>query len=203
MPATLVRTLTAAAVTALTCAFLPGIAFAHTGIGPTNGFAAGLAHPPGGLDHVLAMVGVGLLAATLGGRALWAVPTAFVGAMALAAVAALRGVGLPFVEVGIAASVVALGLALLTRARLPLLLTAALVGGFALFHGHAHGLEMPPDGSGLAYGAGFVIATIVLHGLGIGLGLLMVGKGRLGRGLVRAGGGAMTVAGLAMLSGAL
>lgn len=198
MPALLIRMSTVLAFT-----LLPGLALAHTGNGPTDSFATGLAHPPGGMDHVLAMFGVGLLAAVRGGRALWAVPAAFVGAMAAGAVLAFHGGDLPFVEMGIAASVLVVGLALLNRVEPPLLLMAAVVGGFALFHGHAHGQEMPIDVAGLGYGAGFVLATLLLHAAGLALGLTAAREGAFARGLVRAGGGVMALTGVAMLTGSV
>lgn len=198
MPALLIRM-----SIVLAFALLPERALAHTGNGPTDSFATGLAHPPGGLDHVLAMVGVGLLAAMLGGRALWALPAAFVGAIAVGALLAIHGGDLPFVEMGIAASVLMVGVALLSSVELPLRLSAVVVGGFGLFHGHAHGQEMPLDAAGLGYGAGLVLATLTLHAAGLALGLIAAREGALARGLVRAGGGAMALTGVAMLTGAV
>ena len=122
---------------------LSGAALAHTGAGATSGFAHGFVHPIGGLDHVLAMVAVGLYAALLGGRALWLVPATFVGAMALGGALGMAGLALPYGEIGIALSVIALGLAVALRISLPVLIATALAGLFAIFHGHAHGAEMP------------------------------------------------------------
>jgi urease accessory protein len=174
-------------------------ASAHTGIGAVSGVAAGLAHPLLGLDHLLAMVAVGLLAARLGGRALWSVPACFVGAMIVASIAGMAHPALPLVELGIAASVVILGAAIALGRRLPVGLAMALAGTFALFHGHAHGAEVPAAAGVLAYGAGFVVATIALHAVGIGLGLLARRAGnRLGPMLVRVGGGSIAAAGLAL-----
>src|SRR5262245_34569228 len=153
---------------------VPSLALAHPGLpGHTHDVATGFLHPLGGLDHVLAMVAVGLLAAQLGGRALWLVPASFVAAMAAAGLAGMAGVGLPLTEIGIAASVAVLGGAIALRLALPLAAAIALVGFFAMFHGYAHGLEMPGTASGLLYGLGFVAATALLHGLGIGIGLAL------------------------------
>ncbi len=150
----------------------PSLAFAHTGMGDTSGFVSGLAHPLGGLDHICAMVGVGLWAAQRGGRAIWLAPMAFMLVMAVGGVLGMVAVYIPFVEPGILASVLVLGILIMMAVRLPLAATAALVGVFALFHGHAHGAEMPITAAGLEYGLGFLLATGLLHACGIGLGLL-------------------------------
>lgn len=152
---------------------LPSLAQAHPGIpGHTHGFANGLAHPLSGLDHICAMVAVGLWAAQRGGRALWLVPAVFVSVMILGAVLGMAAVPVPFVEAGIVASVLVLGVLVASGVRLPLTVSALLVGVFAIFHGYAHGAEMPGSASGLAYGLGFVAASASLNLLGIGLGLL-------------------------------
>ena len=175
-------------------------ALAHTGAGSVSGFAAGLHHPLGGLDHLLAMVAVGILAAQLGGRALWAVPAAFVGMMLVGGLAAMAGIGLPLVELGIVGSVVILGAVIALGRRLPLAGAVALAGVLAVFHGHAHGLEMPAAASGLAYAAGFALATAGLHAAGIGLGLATrrLGEG-VGRAVMRIGGAGVAAAGVALL----
>jgi urease accessory protein len=186
--------------TALALAASP--ALAHTGVGPTAGLAAGFTHPLFGLDHLLAMIAVGLLAAQLGGRALWAVPAAFVAAMIAASVVGMAGLPLPLVELGIAASVVVLGATVLSGRRLPVAGAMALAGAFALFHGHAHGAEMPADATALAYGAGFVAATLLLHGAGLGLGLAVRRTAdRLGPALLRAAGGMVAATGLLLAAG--
>ena len=146
-----------------------GPAFAHLNPGEHGSFAAGFTHPVFGLDHILAMVAVGLWASTLGGRAQWGVPAAFVGAMALGFGFALAGGWLPFVEPAILASVVALGLLIAFAVRLPVALCATVVGAFALFHGFAHGGEIGAA-QVAQYGAGFALATALLHGAGIALG---------------------------------
>jgi urease accessory protein len=155
-------------LSALSLAFAPGVAFAHTGAGSAAGLAHGLAHPLGGIDHLIVMVAVGVYAAQLGGRALWAVPASFVTLMAGGGALGMTGVGLPFVEIAIALSVVALVAAVVLRVRMPTIAAAALVGAFAIFHGHAHGTEMPETISSLSYGLGFVVATAALHAIGIG-----------------------------------
>ena len=190
------RRLTAAAL-ALPTVMFTGVAQAHTGVGPTAGFAAGFSHPLMGLDHVLAMVTVGLWAAMLGGRALWLVPLAFVAAMAGGGVLGAAGIGLPFVEMMIAGSIVALGALAALRARLPIVLGMALVGLFAVFHGHAHGAEMPAAASAALYGLGFAVATALLHAAGIGVGVL-AGRTAL---LARGAGAAVALAGVALLAG--
>jgi urease accessory protein len=183
---------------------LPTAAFAHTGAGDTHGFMHGFIHPISGIDHILAMVAVGLFAAQLGGRALWLVPASFVGAMALAGALGAAGISLPFVEVGIAASIIALGLIVAFEAKPPVAVAVAvamaLVAFFAIFHGHAHGAELPADASGLAYGAGFIVATAFLHAIGIGIGLAL-GRAATtgGERILQLGGCAMSVAGAAIL----
>ena len=151
-------------------AFIPVAASAHVGVGDTHDFVHGLSHPLSGIDHGPAMVAVGLFAAHLGGRALWLVPMSFVFVTALAGIAGMGGVRLPFVEIGIGMSIVVLGLVVGFQFSVPTLLAMMLVGFFAIFHGHAHGEEMPENISGLSYGAGIVCATAVLHAIGIGLG---------------------------------
>jgi urease accessory protein len=177
---------------------------AHTGVGDTNGFVHGFAHPISSIDHILAMVAVGLLAAHLGGRALWLVPLSFVSMMSVGGAFGMAGVGLPFVEIGIGLSVVILGLAVAWGFQIPTAAAMALVGFFAIFHGHAHGAEMPESASGLAYGVGFVLATATLHACGIGLGLLV---GRMseayGNRVLQMTGSAMALVGIAILTGYL
>lgn len=189
---------------ALTAVLTPTLAFAHTGVGETHGFVHGFMHPVTGLDHILAMVTVGILAWQLGGRALWALPTAFVGAMALGGALGVAGVDVPFVELGIALSVVVLGGAVALGVKAPLAFAVGLVGFFAIFHGHAHGTEMPGDAGGLAYGFGFMLGTALLHLAGIATGFLV---GRLaesrGRSCVRGAGGLICVAGLLIATGIL
>jgi urease accessory protein len=183
-------------------ALLPSAALAHTGVGHTAGFSSGFFHPLGGFDHVLAMVAVGLFAAHLGGRALWLVPAAFVAMMAAGGALGVAGVSAPYVETGIALSVVVLGAAVAFGLSLPVAAAMSLVGFFAIFHGHAHGAEMPETASGVAYGAGFILATALLHAAGVGIG---VGIGRLqgsvGRRIQQVAGGGAALAGIGMLAG--
>jgi urease accessory protein len=167
-------------------------ASAHTGVGDTAGFADGFLHPIGGPDHVLAMVAVGLFAAALGGRALWLVPLSFLTMMAAGAAIGMSGVDLPLIELGIGFSVTALGVAIAARWRIPLAAATALVGFFAIFHGHAHGIP---------YGAGFLIATALLHAFGVGLGLSFgMFAERRGRRVAQIVGAAVALAGVGMLA---
>jgi urease accessory protein len=182
----------------------PTVASAHTGVGDATGFVHGFSHLFGGIDHVLAMVAVGIFAAHLGGRALWLVPISFVTVMAIGGALGMAGVPLPFVEIGIGLSVVALGLAIALQVGLPTLAAMGLVAFFAVFHGHAHGSEMANTASALAYGLGFVAATASLHGIGIGLRLEVGAIGAApGHRIVQASGGAMALAGVALLAGIL
>lgn len=141
-------------------------ALAHLNPDEHGSFMAGVSHPVFGLDHILAMVAVGLWAAMLGGRAIWGLPTAFVGAMVLGFLGAVAGMPLPFVEPMILASVFALGLAVAFAFKLPVQSAAAIVAMFGLFHGHAHGGELGSAGA-LAFGAGFAMSTAILHGFGV------------------------------------
>jgi urease accessory protein len=179
---------------------MPGVAHAHMGAGDAQGFMHGFAHPVGGSDHVLAMIAIGMFAACLGGRALWLVPAAFVVAMAAGGALGIAGMPVPFVELGIAASVIVLGLAVALQWSVPTAAAMALAGFFAIFHGHAHGAEMPADISGLAYALGFMLATAILHLAGLGIGLA---GHRASRVALQAGGGAMALAGAAILTGYL
>lgn len=173
---------------------LPQLALAHSGHDESR-FAGGLSHPLGGADHLLAMVALGLLAARIGGRALWALPLTFVGAMLAGGLAGYAGIGFPGVEPMILASVVILGVLVAMAASLPL---AVLVPGVALFgfaHGWAHGAEGPASGM-VPYATGFALMTMALHLVGIGAGRL-VRRGALLRGL----GGGTALAGLALAFG--
>jgi urease accessory protein len=182
----------------------PTAAIAHTGVGDTSGFMHGFMHPLGGLDHQLAMILVGIFAYQLGGRALWLVPLTFVGVMALGGFLGVAGVPVPFIEAGIALSVIVLGAIVAFGARIPVAVAMGIVGLFAIFHGHAHGSEMPLDASGVAYGLGFMLATAILHAVGIGIGFLigMTSK-TLGNNVYRVAGGLASLAGIAILVGAI
>lgn len=153
-------------------ALTPFLAQAHIVPGEANGFTSGLNHPLHGLDHILAMVAVGLWAVQLGGRSLWLVPATFVSLMTVGGTLGMLGVHVPMVEAGILVSVLTFGILIAAKARLPLILSMVVVGIFAIFHGHAHGTEIPMATSGLTYALGFVLATAALHACGIGLGML-------------------------------
>lgn len=172
-------------------------AFAHLDPVEHGSFAAGFSHPFFGLDHILAMIAVGLWAALLGGRSAWLVPTAFVGTMMVGFVVALAGLGLPFVEPVIAASVVVIGLLTLVALQVPAPVGMAMVGFFAFFHGYAHGGELG-DAGALSFCAGFAVATAILHaaGVGIGLGMGRLVGGPLGRTFTRAAGALTALGGL-------
>lgn len=168
---------------------VPVLAAAHaeSGAWGSGGFLTGLMHPVTGLDHVVAMVAVGLWGAQLGAPALWALPVAFPLIMALGGAAGAAGLPLPGVETGIAASGLVLGLAVLLNVRVPLWAALIPVSVFAIFHGHAHGTEMPEYSAPLLYAAGFVLTTGMLHLCGIAIGLLW--RWPVGQWLVRASGG--------------
>ncbi len=190
--------------TGLLALIAPATAWAHVGVGTPVGFAHGFAHPIGGLDHVLAMIAVGMFAANLGGRALWAVPAAFVSLMAVGGALGIAQVTLPYVELGIAISVVVLGLLVALQVRWPVAVAMAVVGLFAVFHGHAHGSEMPLNAAAASYAAGFIIATALLHSVGIGLGVLMQKAGTsYGPRTAQLAGGAIALSGVLILAGAL
>ena len=155
------------AVVILTVAASP--ALAHTVAGPVSGLSAGFGHPLGGVDHVLAMVAVGILAAQLGGKSVWFVPASFIGMMIVGGLLGINGLAIPLVEIGIVGSVVVLGLVIAVGRHMRMGLAMALVGLLAVFHGHAHGTEMPVSASGIEYGIGFVIATTGLIAMGVGL----------------------------------
>lgn len=174
-------------------------AFAHEGAeGVAGGFLAGLQHPLFGPDHLVAMVAVGLWGAFLGRPALWVLPIAFPIVMALGGALGVAGVPLPQVETGIALSAVVLGLVVALALKPPLWVAGLIVAAFAIFHGHAHGTELPSAANPLAYSAGFVISTGLLHLAGIALGFLA--SGAAGRIVVRGAGAAIALAGVYFLA---
>lgn len=177
----------AASLTVLACA-LPTLAYAHPGDG-AHGLSHGLAHPFTGLDHLFALLAVGLWAAQLGGRSAWQVPLTFLSIMALGGLLGMAAIPLPFVEAGIVASLLTLGLLIATGTRLPLALSAIIAGVFALFHGHAHGAEMASGASVAAYASGFLAATALLHFSGYVFGMAMRAQ------LLRLAGAAVAAAG--------
>jgi urease accessory protein len=172
-------------------------AWAHEQAGQAAGFVTGMLHPVSGLDHVLAMVAVGLWGAQLGAPAIWLLPVTFPLVMAFGGFLGLLGVPLPGVEIGIAVSAILLGAMVATQSRPPLWLAAAIVGFFAIFHGHAHGTELPAGESGLLYSVGFVVVTGLLHATGIAIGLIH--RWRKGRIALRAAGALVGAAGVFFL----
>jgi urease accessory protein len=188
-----------AATTALAL-FAATPAFAHVGVGATSGFFAGFEHPLSGLDHMTVMIAVGLWAALKGGRALWVWPAAFVGVMLVGGALGMAHIPVPFVEPGILASVVALGLLVAVAADLPVWTGAVVIGAFALLHGHAHGTEVPETASGIEYMAGFAAATALLHATGIAAAIAL---GQRFRTVTRLGGAAVAVVGLGMMAGVI
>jgi urease accessory protein len=175
--------------------------YAHEQTGQAAGFLTGLKHPVSGLDHVLAMISVGLWGAQLGAPAVWVLPVTFPMVMAFGGFLGLLGVPLPGTEVGIALSAILLGLMVALEARPPLWVAAALVGFFGVFHGYAHGTELPPGENALLYSVGFVIATGCLHGVGIGIGV--VHRWKAGRIALRVAGAIVALAGVYFLWGAV
>lgn len=187
----LVVSLVAAAI------LLPRLAMAHVLGGEAAGFWSGLSHPVSGLDHVLAMIAVGLWGAQLGAPAVWVLPVTFPMVMAFGGMLGLLGVSLPGVEIGIALSAVVLGFMVFREVRPPLWVAAVVVGLFAIFHGHAHGTELPAGQSGLLYSMGFVISTGLLHATGIAIGL--VHRWSAGKVALRVAGVLVAVGGLTFL----
>ncbi|HEX7272873.1 MAG TPA: HupE/UreJ family protein [Casimicrobiaceae bacterium] len=181
------------AVAALAVLWAPA-ALAHIGQGQAFGLLSGFLHPISGPDHVLAMVAVGLWGAQLGTPAIWVLPVAFPLVMAMGGMLGFLGVPLPGVEYGIAASAIVLGAAVAFEVRPPLVVAALVVGAFAIFHGHAHGTELPQGESALLYSMGFVIATGCLHAIGIGIGT--VHRRPWGRRFLRAAGTVVAAGGV-------
>lgn len=182
----------------LATTLLPGLALAHEGHTHASGFAAGLAHPLGGLDHLLAMVAVGFWAAHLGGNARWQLPLVFVVAMVLGGTLGMAGLVAPLLSLAtepmILASSVVIGLVLAVNGKLNATAAAMLCASFAVFHGLAHGSEMPAESSVMGYAIGFVLATAALHGIGLVSGL----TARVLPGLHRWGGGLIALSGMAL-----
>ena len=179
--------------------FAPAAALAHPGHDGAGGLVHGLVHPVTGIDHVLAMIAVGVLAAQYAGRALWLVAMSFLVAMAAAGAIGMAGIPVQIVEAGIGLSIVVLGLMIAFQFKPPTLVAMVVVGYFALFHGYAHGSEMPNGLAGLSFAAGFLVATALLLSAGVGLGLLLQRR-TLSRRLIQAGGGAMALVGIAVLA---
>jgi urease accessory protein len=185
---------------AITVAFtlFSEIALAHQG-GVIGGFTSGFTHPILGWDHVIAMVAVGLWGAFLGMPALWVLPVVFPLVMAFGGALGVLGIPIPSIETGIAVSSIVLGLMVAFAVRPPIWIAALIVAAFAIFHGHAHGTELPGAANPITYSLGFVIATGLLHLLGIAFGLLV--RWPLGKIAVQAGGGVIAVLGVGFLTG--
>ena len=179
----------------------PTLALLHEETGAAAGIVAGLRHPVSGLDHVLAMIAVGLWGAQLGLPALWVLPVAFPMMMAFGGMLGLIGIPLPGVEIGIAMSAVVLGALVLGQVRLPLIAAVGVVALFAVFHGHAHGTELQTGQNAMLYSLGFVIATGMLHAVGIATGLIH--RWDLGRQALRGAGALVMAGGLYFLWGAV
>lgn len=184
-------------ISAAVLAAMTAPAFAHVNPAERGSFMTGFSHPFSGADHVLAMVAVGLWAAQMGGRAKWIVPASFVSMMAVGFLLAMNNVYLPFVEPGILASVVGLGLLVALAVKIPMVASAAAVGIFALFHGHAHGGELGAA-TPLSFALGFVVATAILHAVGLGLGMTIASRNQT---LTRVLGALTAVGGAALAFG--
>ncbi len=178
-----------------------GPAFAHEEVGMAGGFISGVLHPILGWDHVAAMVAVGLWGAFLGKPAIWLLPVVFPLVMAVGGALGVMGVSVPAVETGIAGSALVLGLMIAFAVRPPLAVAAVIVGAFAIFHGHAHGTELPHSANALAYSLGFVLSTGMLHMLGILFGLLV--RPAAGALAIRPGGGLIALSGVGFLTGVI
>ena len=180
---------------------LPTLVFAHTEEGIVGGFISGFLHPIYGPDHVVAMVAVGMWGAFLRNPAIWLLPVVFPLVMALGGAFGVIGIPLPLVEIGIATSAIVLGLMVLLAVRPPLWVAAVLVGAFGIFHGHAHGTELPEASNPLSYAIGFVLATGLMHLVGIAFGMLA--NSPRGRVTVRTAGGLISACGVYFLVGAV
>jgi urease accessory protein len=181
---------------------VPTAAFAHPGHGPELGLLTGFVHPMTGIDHILCMVAVGVFAFVLGGRALILVPLSFVGMMAVGFLLGVNGVNVPFVELGIGLSSVVIGAVAASGRPMPVTAAMALVGVFAIFHGHAHGAEMPQTAGGLEFALGFMAATALLHlaGIAAALGISRF-AGRYGRPIAQIAGAVFALGGVGVLAG--
>jgi urease accessory protein len=181
--------------------FAPVAAWAHVESGQAGGFVSGLSHPVSGLDHVLAMVAVGLWGAQLGSPALWLLPVAFPMMMAFGGMLGLMGIPVPGIEVGIAVSGIVLGALILAEKKMPIIAALLIVAFFAIFHGHAHGTELEAGQNAMLYSLGFVICTGTLHGIGITMGL--VHRWQFGRLALRGAGSLVMIGGLFFLWSAI
>lgn len=187
------------ALAGLPLLLLSAVAEAHSGHGAVSGVGAGIAHPLGGLDHMLAMLAVGVLCVQMSGRAVWAIPATFVAMMVVGGVIGLGGVAVPLVEPGIVGSVIVLGAVIAGGRHLPVFAAVPFVGVFAVFHGYAHGAEMPAGASALEFGIGFILSTVLLHAAGAGLGIVSEKLGRqFASVVIRVTGTAIAVAGVTL-----
>jgi urease accessory protein len=187
----------------LSLILIPGTAYAHDGGAlPFGGFLSGLVHPVLGYDHLLAMLSVGILSAQIGGRAIWTVPATFVSVMALGGSLGFIDIGLQSTELGIAASLVILGSIIAAERKLPVLLAMAGVGFFAVFHGYAHGAEMPQTAEPVAYAFGFLTGTALIHIAGLVIGDIAKHY-QLGPAMLRVGGCLIAIAGVLFIFGVL
>lgn len=195
-----IRILTALLI-ACAISIIPSTVYAHEGGNlPLGGFLSGLVHPVLGYDHLLAMLSVGILSAQIGGRAIWTVPATFVGVMALGGVLGLVDVGIKITELGIAFSLVILGSIIASERRLPIILAMIGVGFFAIFHGYAHGTEMPQTAQPVAYAFGFLTGTALIHITGVLIGDIFKRYQR-GPQVLRFGGGLIAMVGLLFVFG--
>ena len=181
----------------------PTAALAHPGHGEAIGFAAGFMHPMSGLDHILCMVAVGVFAVGLGGRAVVLLPLSFAGMMVVGFLLGANGINLPFTELAIALSAIVIGAVAASGKSMPVAAAMSLVGAFAVFHGLAHGAEMPATASGLEFAAGFMTATALLHSAGIAAALVVASlTGKYGHSAAaRFAGGALAVGSIGVLAG--
>lgn len=180
---------------------ISNIAYAHDGSNvPIGGFLVGLIHPVLGNDHLLAMLSVGILSAQIGGRAIWTVPATFVGVMAIGGALGFTDINLTSTEMGIAASLVILGLVIAAERRLPIQLAMVGVGFFAIFHGFAHGTEMPETAQPVLYALGFLTGTVAIHIAGVVIGDIARHYKR-GKRVLRIGGGLIATVGVLFMTG--
>lgn len=190
-------------IIALVLATIPSVAYAHDGSNmPFGGFLSGLIHPVLGYDHLLAMLSVGILSAQIGGRAIWTVPATFIGVMGIGGALGLMDIGLTTTEAGIAASLIVLGMIIAADRKLPTLLMMAGVGFFAIFHGYAHGSEMPTVAEPVLYALGFMTGTALIHIAGVVIGNISMHYER-GPLVLRVGGGLIAFVGILFITGIL
>lgn len=190
-------------IVALVLSLVPSVVYAHDGGNvPFGGFLAGLVHPVLGYDHLLAMLSVGILSAQIGGRAIWTVPSTFVSVMAIGGVIGLSNIGLNITELGIAISLVFLGTVIAAERTLPVRTAMIGVGFFAIFHGYAHGTEIPTTAQPILYGFGFLTGTALIHIAGVVIGDIAKHY-ESGKIILRIGGGLIALTGILFIFGIL